>query len=91
MNLPPMPQTRHTGTFGYNGDDMQAYAELCIAEYKRQKAAPLIGKRKLFNDAQIAEIRRMYWAGAKAKDIRAVFPMAEASFYNIVMNRGAYK
>lgn len=88
MNLPPIPPFDSGKSYE---EAMTVYGELCVKEYCKSKAAHLRSHKPLFNATQVAEIRKRYWDGHTFKEIKEVFPMCEASFYNIVMNRGAYK
>lgn len=88
MNLPPLPETHLKNKVEkfYTAADMHFYGELCIKEYTKHLREP-----RKFTPSQVEAIRNLRAGGDGYKLISRIFPMNKETYFNIVMNRGAYK
>ena len=88
MILPPLPVPTYDAYF-YTKEDMQAYGELCIKEYKSS-----VSKRQShtkYDDGQVKCIRFLISEGLNYKQVNKTYPMSEVTFIRIKEHKGAYK
>ena len=83
MNLPPVPQWNPGVPYHLQ---MQAYGELCVKTVCGGKH-----RGPKFSAKDVAYIRELYAQGFAYKAVNRQIEMSEATFFNIVHRKGAYK
>jgi DNA invertase Pin-like site-specific DNA recombinase len=87
MILPPLPESHLNNKVEkfYTAADMAFYGELCVK-------AVCGGKHpKKFSERDVAIIRSLHEQGFAYKAVNRQIEMSEATFYNIIKRKGAYK
>ena len=83
MILPPIPPFDSGKSYE---EEMQAYGELCVKTVCGGKH-----RGPKFSAKDVAYIRELYAQGFAYKAVNRQIEMSEATFFNIVHRKGAYK
>ena len=92
MILPPLPEENRQFLFGpssdcgYTAEQMRKYALLAIKTVCGGKH-----RGPKFSAKDVAYIRELYAQGFAYKAVNRQIEMSEATFFNIVHRKGAYK
>ena len=83
MILPPLPEPLANGY----------YAEECMCKYALLAIKTVCGGKhtKKFSERDVAIIRSLHEQGFAYKAVNRQIEMSEATFYNIIKRKGAYK
>ena len=88
MILPPLPETHLNNKVEkfYTAADMANYGKLCVTTICGGKH-----RGPKFSAKDVAYIRELYAQGFAYKAVNRQIEMSEATFFNIVHRKGAYK
>ena len=86
MKLPPLPEPLCHADGNYTSEQMALYGKLCVTTICGGKH-----RGPKFSAKDVAYIRELYAQGFAYKAVNRQIEMSEATFFNIVHRKGAYK